>query len=144
MASPSSPKSETQTQLAPTTLRGSPSLSILQRPAHSPGCLLSLTSMRGTFFSRARPCTNFLYVGSLQDSAKNTTCAFPASMYLATSCKPRMQPSATIAFFKTLRMAVGKSLHSSSTSTAAGASSASISDIAAIDAGLSSAQEGQL
>merc|ERR1719203_778971 len=71
---PSSPNSVTQTQLAPTTFRGRPSLSILQRPAHSPSCLLSLTSMSGTFFSRQSPWTSFLYVGSLQDSAKKTTC----------------------------------------------------------------------
>merc|ERR1719215_850766 len=101
-ACPSSPKSVTQTQLAPTTFLGFPSLSILQRPAHSPSCLLSGTSIKGTFFSKQRPCTNFLYVGSLHDSASMTTCALPASMCLATSWSPRTTPSAMRAFFKTL------------------------------------------
>merc|ERR1719215_1009584 len=129
---PASPKSVTQTQLAPTTFRGKPSLSILQRPAHSPKDLLSGTSISGTFFSKQRPCTNFLYAGSLQDSARKTTCALEASMCLATSCKPRMTPSTTRALFRTPFTAPGRSVTSSSTSAGAATSTSSSSAMASV------------
>merc|ERR1719469_920955 len=124
---PSSPKSVTQTQLAPETFLGRPSLSILHKPDHSPNILLSGTSINGTFFSRHNPLTNFLYAGSLQDSARNTTWALDTSICFATSCKPLITPSTIKARLRTPLTAPGKSVTSSSTSATVATSTSSSS-----------------
>ena len=60
----------TTTQEQPTILRAFPVLSILHRPAHSPSFLLLSTLMSGIWCSLQRACTSFLYIGSLQFSAR--------------------------------------------------------------------------
>lgn len=54
----------------PQTLRGFPSLSILQRPDHSPNFLFESTRINGIWCSLHKAVINFLYCGSSQDSAK--------------------------------------------------------------------------
>lgn len=54
----------------PQTLRGLPSLSILQRPLHSPNFLFESTRINGIWCSLHNAVINFLYCGSSQLSAK--------------------------------------------------------------------------
>merc|ERR1719427_2000256 len=64
------PQSLTTTQLQPTTFLALPSLSILQRPAHSPSFLLSSTLMRLMLCSAHRASISFTYDCSSQLSAR--------------------------------------------------------------------------
>ena len=59
----------TTTQLQATALWGFPSLPFLERPTHSPSCLLSSALIRLIWCSAQKASTNLTYIGSSQVDA---------------------------------------------------------------------------
>merc|ERR1719511_555987 len=128
LAGPSLPQSLMTQEEHLTTFLALPSLSILQRPAHSPSFMLLSTLIRGMPCSMHRAEISFLYMGSSQFSARMQSSACLLSRAFWVSLTPLARPSAMRACLRTSWMAVLMSMGPEA-GAALGTSSPSTSDI---------------
>merc|ERR1712050_621611 len=122
LAGPSLPQSLMTQEEHLTTFLALPSLSILQRPAHSPSFMLLSTLIRGMPCSMHRAEMSFLYMGSSQFSARIQSRAWRLSRAFAASRSPRARPSAIRTCLRTSWMAVLMSMGPLATGAAEGTS----------------------